>query len=39
MAAKAEKIYLDKIKDKTFCVRVKRSGKHDFTSIELERYI
>lgn len=39
MAQKAEDIYLDKIKDKTFCVRVKRSGKHDFTSIELERYI
>ncbi len=24
---------------KTFCVRIKRSGKHDFTSSELERYI
>ncbi|NVK26199.1 MAG: tRNA 4-thiouridine(8) synthase ThiI [Gammaproteobacteria bacterium] len=24
---------------KTFCVRVKRSGKHDFTSSDLERYI
>ena len=27
------------IEGKTFCVRVKRSGKHDFTSSELERYI
>lgn len=24
---------------KTFCVRAKRTGKHDFTSIELERYV
>jgi thiamine biosynthesis protein ThiI len=24
---------------KTFCVRVKRSGEHDFTSIEVERYV
>ncbi|KKC98967.1 tRNA uracil 4-sulfurtransferase ThiI [Photobacterium halotolerans] len=24
---------------KTFCVRAKRVGKHDFTSIELERYV
>jgi thiamine biosynthesis protein ThiI len=27
------------IEGKTFCVRIKRSGKHDFTSSELERYI
>lgn len=27
------------LKDKTFVVRVKRSGKHSFTSIEAERYI
>lgn len=24
---------------KTFCVRVKRRGKHEFTSIEVERYV
>ncbi|UTV27115.1 tRNA uracil 4-sulfurtransferase ThiI [Photobacterium atrarenae] len=29
----------EQIVGKTFCVRVKRSGKHDFTSIELERYV
>lgn len=28
-----------KIEDKTFVVRVKRRGKHEFTSIELERYV
>ncbi len=28
-----------KIVGKTFVVRVKRRGKHDFTSIELERYV
>ncbi|WP_392558318.1 tRNA uracil 4-sulfurtransferase ThiI [Orbus mooreae] len=27
------------IENKTFCVRVKRRGKHDFTSIEIERYV
>ncbi|MUK63828.1 tRNA uracil 4-sulfurtransferase ThiI [Aliivibrio fischeri] len=27
------------IEGKTFCVRVKRRGNHDFTSIELERYV
>lgn len=29
----------DKIEGKTFVVRVKRRGKHDFTSIDLERYV
>ncbi|MEZ8196020.1 MULTISPECIES: tRNA uracil 4-sulfurtransferase ThiI [Vibrio] len=28
-----------KIVDKTFVVRAKRRGQHDFTSIELERYV
>jgi thiamine biosynthesis protein ThiI len=28
-----------KIENKTFVVRVKRRGKHDFTSIELEQYV
>ncbi|WMS93825.1 tRNA uracil 4-sulfurtransferase ThiI [Pseudoalteromonas sp. HL-AS2] len=27
------------IEGKTFCVRAKRIGKHDFTSTELERYV
>ncbi|WP_392552711.1 tRNA uracil 4-sulfurtransferase ThiI [Orbus wheelerorum] len=27
------------IENKTFCVRVKRRGKHDFSSIEVERYV
>lgn len=27
------------IDNKTFCVRVKRRGKHDFTSIDVERYV
>lgn len=27
------------IENKTFCVRIKRTGKHDFTSSDLERYI
>lgn len=29
----------DSLADKTFCVRVKRIGKHDFSSIDVERYI
>ncbi|MDO4697091.1 MAG: tRNA uracil 4-sulfurtransferase ThiI [Pasteurellaceae bacterium] len=29
----------DELEGKTFCVRVRRKGKHDFTSIEAERYI
>ncbi len=28
-----------RLEGKTFCVRVKRSGKHEFSSIDLERYI
>lgn len=35
----AKETYAEKIKDKTFCVRVKRSGEHDFTSIDVERYV
>ncbi len=31
--------YKDRINGKTFKVRVKRTGKHDFKSIDLERYI
>jgi len=36
---KAADIYLDRIKDKTFVTRVKRSGKHWFKSTEIERYV
>ncbi|GAB2188451.1 tRNA 4-thiouridine(8) synthase ThiI [Sessilibacter sp. MAH1] len=32
-------VWLDALAGKTFCVRVKRSGKHDFTSIDVERYV
>lgn len=34
-----KQFYADALKGKTFKVRVKRTGKHDFTSIELERYV
>ncbi|WOT06055.1 tRNA uracil 4-sulfurtransferase ThiI [Shewanella youngdeokensis] len=32
-------VYKDQLAGKTFCVRVKRGGKHDFNSIEVERYV
>ncbi|MCL1078787.1 tRNA 4-thiouridine(8) synthase ThiI [Parashewanella spongiae] len=32
-------IYKNELAGKTFCVRVKRSGNHDFKSIEVERYV
>ena len=31
--------YADRLRGKTFKVRVRRSGDHDFTSVELERYV
>ena len=31
--------YAEWLTNKTFCVRVKRRGKHDFTSMEVERYV
>ena len=31
--------YAERLKGKTFKVRVKRTGEHDFTSVEMERYI
>ncbi|GAB1141064.1 MAG: tRNA 4-thiouridine(8) synthase ThiI [Shewanella algae] len=34
----ALKVYADKLAGKTFCVRAKRSGKHDFSSQDVERY-
>ena len=33
------KEFADKVKGKTFCVRVKRSGKHAFNSIDIERQV
>jgi len=35
----AKSIYAEEIKDKTFCVRVKRMGTHDFKSTDVERYV
>jgi len=32
-------MYKDQLAGKTFCVRVKRSGQHDFNSIDVERYV
>ncbi|WP_440054991.1 tRNA uracil 4-sulfurtransferase ThiI [Pseudoalteromonas sp. T1lg65] len=29
----------EQLRGKTFCVRVKRQGKHDFTSSDVERYV
>jgi thiamine biosynthesis protein ThiI len=31
--------YRDQVEGKTFCVRVKRRGKHEFSSGEVERYV
>ncbi|MBJ3814801.1 tRNA 4-thiouridine(8) synthase ThiI [Shimwellia pseudoproteus] len=35
----ALEMYQERLQGKTFCVRVKRRGKHEFTSIEVERYV
>lgn len=35
----ALELYRDKLEGKSFCVRVKRRGKHEFSSIEVERYV
>ncbi|ABE55845.1 thiamine biosynthesis protein [Shewanella denitrificans OS217] len=32
-------LYREQLAGKTFCVRVKRTGQHDFKSIEVERYV
>ncbi|MGL4475413.1 MAG: tRNA uracil 4-sulfurtransferase ThiI [Shewanella sp.] len=32
-------IYREELKGKTFCVRAKRNGQHEFTSSEVERYV
>ena len=31
--------WAERLEGKTFCVRVKRNGKHEFTSTEVERYV
>ncbi|WNN49398.1 tRNA uracil 4-sulfurtransferase ThiI [Siccibacter colletis] len=36
---KAYVMYHEQLENKTFCVRVKRRGKHEFSSIEVERYV
>lgn len=36
---KAHSIYAEELKGKTFKVRVKRSGKHEFRSVDVERYV
>ncbi len=33
------RVWGDALTDKTFCVRVKRNGDHDFTSMDVERYV
>lgn len=32
-------VWGDQLKGKTFCVRAKRHGKHEFSSLEVERYV
>jgi thiamine biosynthesis protein ThiI len=34
-----QEAYAERLRGKTFKVRVRRSGKHEFTSVELERYV
>ncbi len=36
---KTEAIWGSHLTDKTFCVRVKRTGSHDFTSNDIEKYV
>jgi len=36
---KVRELFADSLKDKTFVVRVKRSGKHAFSSIDIERTV
>lgn len=35
----AFELWKEAVKDKTFCVRVRRVGEHNFSSIDVERYI
>ncbi len=32
-------MYREQLKDKTFCVRVKRKGTHEFNSMDVEKYV
>lgn len=32
-------IWREQLQSKTFCVRVRRRGKHDFSSLDVERYV
>ena len=32
-------VWGDQLEGKTFCVRAKRHGKHEFSSLEIERYV
>ncbi|QBL08978.1 tRNA 4-thiouridine(8) synthase ThiI [Rheinheimera sp. D18] len=32
-------VYADQLHDKTFCVRIRREGSHEFSSLEAERYV
>ncbi|TKB46867.1 tRNA 4-thiouridine(8) synthase ThiI [Ferrimonas sediminicola] len=32
-------VFAERLKGKTFCVRAKRRGKHEFNSLEVERYV
>lgn len=36
---KTHSVWAPALAGKTFCVRVKRSGDHEFTSIDIERYV
>ncbi|MDD7805662.1 MAG: tRNA 4-thiouridine(8) synthase ThiI [Endozoicomonas sp. (ex Botrylloides leachii)] len=36
---KALAVYTEELSGKTFCVRCQRSGKHSFSSVDVERYI
>lgn len=39
LAQKVLEIWGPRLVDKSFCVRVKRSGKHEFNSMEVERFV
>ena len=36
---KTAAVHAQNIENKTFCVRVKRTGKHEFNSIKVEQYV
>ena len=39
LARKALEVYRDRLEGKTFAVRCKRAGNHDFSSIDVERHV